>query len=116
MRTKNAFQIYYTISPAYIFNTHGAQAFRVFSPNMALTASPMHSKIKTGSIIKLQIPPSLEQRGTRKMTVLQKARMNLYAAMESGKIEEILQASRKLDELIVHQMGRQYGKKKAEVA
>lgn len=50
------------------------------------------------------------------MTVLQKARMNLYAAMESGKIEEILQASRKLDELIVHQMGRQYGKKKAEVA
>lgn len=50
------------------------------------------------------------------MTILQKARMNLYEALESGKIEEILEASRKMDKLIVHQMGRQYCKKKAEVA
>lgn len=50
------------------------------------------------------------------MIILQKARMNLYEAIKSGKMEEILEASRKLDELIVHQMYRQYGKKKAEVA
>jgi len=50
------------------------------------------------------------------MTVLQKARMNLYEALESGSIEEILEASRKLDKLIVRQMDRQYCKKKAEVA
>lgn len=50
------------------------------------------------------------------MTILQKARRSLYAAMDSGRIEEILEASRKLDELIVHQMERQYGKKKAQVA
>ncbi len=79
---------------------------------ITLTPSPMHFNIKTGSIIKLQKPP----RGIRKMTILQKARRGLYTAMDTGRIEEILEASRKLDELIVHQMERQYGKKKAQVA
>jgi hypothetical protein len=50
------------------------------------------------------------------MTILQKARMHLYEAMESGKLEEILEASRKLDRLIVHQMVQHYGKKEGEVA
>ncbi len=50
------------------------------------------------------------------MTILKNARKNLYEAIESCKMEEILNASRKLDELIVNQMYRQYGKKKEEVA
>ncbi|MBP7177198.1 MAG: Spo0E family sporulation regulatory protein-aspartic acid phosphatase [Thermoclostridium sp.] len=50
------------------------------------------------------------------MTNLQKARMNLYEAMESCKMEQILDASRKLDKLIVRQMYRRYGKKRADVA
>lgn len=47
------------------------------------------------------------------MTNLQKARMNLYETMASGKTEDILKASQKLDKLVLHQMHRLYGKKKA---
>jgi hypothetical protein len=113
MQITGCFFFYYIISRR---DTSEKHSFFGCFAKPGLTPSPMQLTMGTGSFMKLQIPPSRRQRGTRKMTILQKARMNLYEALESGKIEEILEASRKMDKLIVHQMGRQYCKKKAEVA
>lgn len=47
------------------------------------------------------------------MKNIKKARRVLYEVMESGNIKEILEASQKLDKLIIRQMYQQQDGKKA---